>query len=774
MAFEHTVSLHSEEEWLIRQASYDHKLNQYHETIFTLSNGYMGTRGSLEEGSEHDHPGNFIAGVFDKSEANVKELVNTPNWLGAGVYLDGKPIGADNCEIVEFQRALDMKKGLLFRCSVLKDAGGRITAIETCRLVSRSNIHRAGMEIHITPVNYSGTITVESSVEGGVINIQAVPRLEIKHLQAVENTGLNPRGCYLQMATRDDGTNIGIGMHTLIKNSDGSQPLKSRTVVSKGEYMAEKLEIEAMAGKSIKLHKLVCTFTSRNISIDKLLETVNKELDCFIDDTFENELFRHVEAYEKLWNVADIQIAGDDSANKALRFNIFHLMSMANKEDPYVSLAAKGLHGEGYKGHVFWDTEIFMLPFFVFAYPEAARALMAYRYNMLEGARAKALQNGFKGAQFPWESADSGCEECPDQAIDFSGEIIDVLTAKMEHHITADVAYALCHYYSATGDIEFMSNCGLEMMICTARFWASRCEYCRGKDRYEINDVIGPDEFHEGVDNNAYTNYMAKWNMKKAVELLGFFRENHKEIYCNVASKLQISETEIRGWNEVADKLYTPFDRKTKLIEQFEGYFNKKDCIISRHDENNMPLWPENADLLNLSGTSLVKQADVVLLLMLLREEFDVESIKTNYEYYDKRTMQKSSLSPGIYSITGLMSGDATKAYAYFLRTANTDLMDNQGNTAHGIHAAALGGTWQGAVFGFAGVHIDKGGYLSINPQLPKEWNEIGFKLFWKGNIIQVRAGRKYTDIQILDGEADELPVKLNGRLIKMKKHIAK
>ncbi|MCX7709205.1 MAG: glycoside hydrolase family 65 protein [Clostridia bacterium] len=762
MKFEYISSILSEEEWLIHQEGYDNQLNQRYETLFTLSNGYKGTRGSLEEGSKFDHPGNYVAGIFDQSEANAKELVNTQHWHGIRLLAEGELLHPDHCKVLEFRRVLDMKKGLLARRTVLKDSKGRETLIEGLRYLSRSNVHRAAIVYCITPLNYSGTLIIASGVNGQVFNTQTIPKLDIRHLDIIQSTGLHEKGCYLETATRDADIRIGIGSAIIV-----NEGIERKGIDAGEDCISETIELNIDEGKMIEVSKHVCTYTSRDSEKSKLKEIVEKDLKTFTHEGFYPEMERHAEAYAKLWKTSDIRIDGDAAANKALRFNIFHLMSVANEHDPKISLGAKGLHGEGYKGHVFWDTEIFMLPFFIYSHPRAAKALLTYRYHGLEGAREKAARNGFKGAQYPWESADTAEEECPDWAIDFSGEVIKVLTGEMEHHITADVAYAFYQYFRATDDQDFMKAYGLEVMIETARFWVSRCDYSKDKNCYEIKDVIGPDEFHEGVDNNAYTNYMARWNIQKAIELVKCFKERYRSDYNRIAEKTKLADEEIESWSQIEARIYTPFDKETKRIEQFDGYFNRKDYKIRAYDENDMPVWPEGADLFNLGKTQLVKQADVVLLTMLLREDLDEETIRINYEYYNQRTMHKSSLSPAVYAVAGLAAGDPSKAYPYFKRAVYTDLLDNQGNTSHGLHAAAAGGTWQSVVFGFAGMHVDKEGYLCFSPQLPEGWKELSFKTYWKGRILNISISKRHVNVRPEENSDQELIIKIHGKIAK-------
>lgn len=766
MFLEDVNNLISDDKWLIFQNEYNTEVNPRYETLFTLTNGYMGVRGTFEEGSEGERSGNFIAGIFDKSDAQVREIVNAQNWLRIKLYVEGEELSLDKCQLIEFKRILDMKKGILFRSMLIKDSKDRITRIEGYRFISRSDLHRSAIKLFVTPVNYSGVVGIESIIDGTVLNSADSPKHRVKHLKVADNSSLNKSGVYLETATIDDDIRIATGSAVRLyhyEDKEKNNIAKFKRFLPLGEMSIEYFEFDGTENKTVVIDKFIITYTSRDVKKGLLKSTVEKELFAFAQEGIDKELQRHIEVYEELWSVADINIEGDEEADKALRFNIFHLMSSVNENDPMVSIAAKALHGEGYKGHVFWDTEIFMLPFFIYVHPKAAKTLLMYRYNMLDAARKNAALNGYKGAQYPWESADTGEEETPKWGFDYMGNPVRIWTGDLEHHITADIAFAVWEYFRATEDIEFMLNYGAEIIFETARFWVSRCEYVKELDRYEINNVIGPDEFHEHVDNNAYTNYLAKWNIKKGLELINMLKEKYPEHYHAISNKICLTNEEMEKWKEVEEKIYIPYDKDKKLIEQFEGYFDKKDYVIDKFDENNMPIWPEGVDITKLGDTQLIKQADVVMLMLLLGEEFDEETKRINYEYYEKRTMHKSSLGPSMYAIMGLKVGDHKNAYQSFIRSANVDLVDNQGNTKEGLHAASAGGTWQVAVFGFGGMEIDKEGALNINSWLPEKWDKLSYKVFWKGNLIEVIVTKQEVTVKKLKGKGN-IKVKVKGK----------
>lgn len=764
-------NLISDDPWIIEQNQYNEKDNLVYETNFALTNGYMCIRGSHEEGTRNSLPCTYLAGIFDKSEAFMMELSNTPNFIPLKLYVERNLIGIEDCEILEFKRILDMKKGILFKRFKLKDNEGRETLIEEYRFVSMKNLHRASSRFYVTPLNYSGIMEMEQIIDGTVLNFKDFPRFRVKHTETLEVSNLNKRGCYIECKTRDRGYHIGTGSVVRVHNtSDNKNLIKSKRYSTFGEVSLEFSDFDVKENETIVIDRYSSIYTERDVPKDCVKSSVDKEISDFIEIGIENELASHIKKYEEMWYVANIKINGDELIDKALKFNIFHLMSTANKHDNTVSLGAKLLHGEEYGGHAYWDTEIFMLPFFIFTSPDTARTLLEYRYNLLPMALKNAIGSGYSGAKYPWESADDGTEQCPDWTIEPDGSCYRCMVATYEHHVTADIAFGIYNYFNLSNDIAFMLKYGAEILLQTARFWVSRCNYNESLDRYEILDVTGPDEWHEPVDNNCYTNYLAKWNIEKGFEMLDMLKDNHYREYEDITNRICILDEELEQWHDVYDKLYIPFNKEDKLMEQFEGYFKLPDFTIKEYNKNDMPIIPKEAQDMGLRQTSINKQADVVMLMFLLPEEFDDEIKKINYEYYEKRTSHRSSLSPSIFSIMGLKIGDHSMAYKYLKRSALVDLHDNQGNTREGFHAASSGGTWQSVMFGFAGMGVDKDGMLYFKPWLPEHWDSIEFKIYFRESLLKFKINMTSIEGTILDGPVDSLDIKYNDKKIVISK----
>ena len=450
-------------------------------------------------------------------------------------------------------------------------------------------------------------------------------------------------------------------------------------------------------------------------------------------------LARHRRAWRDRWFDADVFVRGDALAQRDLRFATYHLIIAGDPESDRASIGARALTGPGYRGHVFWDTEVFCLPFYIWTHPETARALLAYRFRTLPAAKAKAARLGYSGALYAWESADTGEETTPEWVSLPDGSRLQVLTGLQEHHIAADVAWAVWRYWQVTGDDAFLAAMGAEMVLETARFWASRTTVDTA-GAHHICEVIGPDEYHEGVDDNAFTNVLARWNLRAADTLCDRFPD--------VAARLGVSAGERERWEEVAAGLVVLFDPDTRLYEQFAGFFDRED--VRAVDLAPRPFTGEMVvGVDRLRTTQVVKQSDVLMLGVLLPEEVDPETQEANYRYYEPRTSHGSSLSPAMHALVAARVGDLDDALSYFHLAGGVDLDNRMGNAADGVHIATMGGLWQAAVFGFGGVRAD-GDAVRIDPRLPGAWEGLTFSIRWRGARIgvDVRADALELDVE--------------------------
>ncbi len=738
----------SEENWIISEEGFEQDKRKFWETIYTLGNGYLGSRGVLEESFENGYPGTYLAGIYDQTVGQPFEIVNTPNPLRIEIYINGVRLSVNDMKVVEHRRVLDLKKAVLHRRTVFQNDQGRY-GYESARFFSLKDFHAAVMVFSLKPLDCDAEITVKRVIDGTTENaVQAIGD-PIKHYSVRDCSFNNPGGVlYLEAETINSGQSIGLAAD-LEFSGRGTRP-EAKWDVSRGEEtISRECSFKAAKGKKYTFTSFITIYSSRDRkhSIKKscldLLGTIKGKGAAALFKT-------HCSAWGKRWADSDLSIDCQDFLQNNVRLNIYHLLIAVPPVDLDVSILAKTLSGEWYKGHVFWDTEIFVLPFFIFTQPELARNLLLYRYRRLNQARAKARENGYKGAWWPWESAESGDDETPETWVNFDGTVIPVHVSKREIHISGDIIYGVVLYYQATSDMDFMLRYGAEMVFETARFWAARVNYNSEKNYYEIKNVIGPNEFQECVDNNFYTNYMARWNLRYAAELYGLLAREHPLRLNRMAKKIELKEKEIRSWKDISEKIII-LTNQDGLIEEFEGYFNKKEFLIQEWDENAMPVWPASLDLAGVKDTQLIKQADVILLLQLFANEFDSRVKKVNYDFYEKRTTHKSSLSLPSYVITALELGNLKESYKHFIQAVRADYGDLYGNTELGMHAAALGGAWQIAGYGFAGLKI-KDEILSLNPVLPGEVSGIQLNFWFRNALFElkvVNAGEKL-EVEVL------------------------
>jgi trehalose/maltose hydrolase-like predicted phosphorylase len=445
------------------------------------------------------------------------------------------------------------------------------------------------------------------------------------------------------------------------------------------------------------------------------------------EDDPDNLFAAHILAWENRWQAAEAAVFGDENAQLALRFAVYSLISAANPDDPTISVGARALTGDAYHGHIFWDTEIYLLPFYTVTWPEAAEAMLRYRSTSLPAARAKAASLGYRGALFAWESTDTGEETTPESVIDPKGRVVPVLNGKYEQHISADVAYAVWQYWLATDDANFLLDVGAEIILETARFWASRGTV-EADGRYHIRGVIGPDEYHEGVDDNAYTNLMARWNIARGIEVAGILALRWPDRWRTLQTRLDLSAAELEQWQDAARRMYI-HQNADGIFEQFDGYFQHDPIDFAQFPDRSLPI-DVQLGREQTQRSQVLKQADVVMALALLWDEFDPAILERNFRYYEARTAHGSSLSPSIHAQVAARLGDTVLGLRYFQHAADIDIADSTRSEAQGIHIATQGGLWQAAVLGFAGVDIRADG-LHLDPHLPETWSELNCALHW-------------------------------------------
>ncbi len=714
--------------WLLVEEGFTLAREHEVESLFAIGNGYVGNRGSLAEGSPLSAPGTFVAGVFELGEKPnaVPGLFVLPDWTGIRAWVHGCPLSMEQGEILEHRRVLDLQAGLLWREWRHRDPNGRITRVVGFRLASLADRHLLVQSVVFTPENYGGEVRLETCIELAPGVLSYTPSEEYKARRNATRPNVLP------LALRSPGRDIIVAFGAASQLITAGKDAGTRDMEIAERRITERFSVDVEIGADYRLDRLVAIYTSRDAGepAESALAHVNR----YFPGGMQPAVAAHTAAWKARWRDAEVQIEGDEPMQKALHFAEYHLISCANPEDDRVSIGARALTGEAYKGHVFWDTEIYMVPFYSFTHPPSARALLTYRYHTLERARERARSHGYRGALYPWESADTGEETTPSFVIAPGGEVIAVRNGDLENHITCDVAFAVWQYWKATDDDDFFLRAGAEILVETARFWASRGRV-EADGFYHIRHVIGPDEYHEDVDDNAYTNIMAAWNMRCGVETLQLLARRWPERWNELKSRLGITDEETRSWTHLAGVTCTGFDRDTLLFEQFHGYFQREEVDLRAYEPRNAAM-----DVIlghdRIQQTNVVKQADVVMAIYLLWEQFPATVREANVRYYEPRTGHGSSLSPSIHALVAARLNDMPLAERYVRQAAEIDLGNNMGNAAGGVHAAAIGGLWQAVVFGFAGIEVRDDG-LALGPHLLPHWRRLSFPMQFRGNKLR-------------------------------------
>jgi trehalose/maltose hydrolase-like predicted phosphorylase len=713
------------ESWIVSEDTFDSKKQHHKETMFTIGNGYLSTRGAFEEGFPGDSRATFIHGVFDEVPVVFTELANATDWLPISIYFNGERFSQDTGTVDSYQRILDLRSGLLTRRLHWRSNSGLAATLVFERFASLADEHLLYVRCQVLP-EFSGTIEFRAGLNGNMHNEGFVHWLW-------QAQGQDSETVYLHSRTRKSGIDLAAAMH--ISNISGKELERANWDVDNSPTIM--LKLEALPGKPVSLEKHVAVFTSRDVESTQVIPTAVKH--AKESASWNTALEANNLAWKTEWERTDVVIEGDDEAQVSIRFNLYQLLIAAPRHDDRVNIGAKTLSGFGYRGHAFWDTEIFMLPVFIYTAPHIAKNLLNYRYRNLPGARRKAQGNGFEGAQFPWESADTGDEVTPTWVPHYADrtKLIRIWTGDIEIHISADIAHAAYQYWQSTGENDWFIEKGAELILDTAKFWGSSAFWNQESNRYEYNDVIGPDEYHEHVDNNAYTNRLAQWNLQTAFEVLTWLKQQAPEKANELVKDLDLNDERLKKWQDVIEKIYLHIE-PSGLIEQFEGFYQRKYIDLAAME----PRTKSVQELFGIEGcneTQVLKQPDVLMLQYLLRDHYSDESVRVNYDHYMPRTDHTygSSLGPSIMAIMACDIGKPDDAYEHFIRAVRADLRDVRGNAGDGTHAASAGGSWQAVVFGFGGLRITKDGWTT-NPRLPKHWKRLTFNFFHHGKIHKV------------------------------------
>ncbi len=781
-------------EWILEYDGFDPEQERLREALCTLGNGYFATRGAAAEAtaSTVHYPATYLAGGFNRLITDIagrpivnEDLVNFPNWL----HLTFKPEGGEwfnllAVEILSYRQELHLKNGLLNRDIRFRDKQGNIFTLSTRRLVHMADPHLAAMETAISSENWSGKMRIKSELDGSVINagVDRYKQLNSKHLETLNLGKAGDDSVYLVVRTVQSRIEMAQAARTRMF-LNGKRMTPEIHSYEEKEVVGQELEFDLAKGKTFKVEKIVSLYTCRDAAISECSLAAQEAVSRA--GRFTELLDSHTRAWHSLWRRYDVEVRAKDQAQLVLRLHIFHLLQTISPHTIGldVGVPARGLHGEAYRGHIFWD-EMFMFFFYSLRIPEVTRSLLLYRYRRLDAARAGAKEAGYEGAMYPWQSGSDGSEETQKVHLNpISGRWIDD-HSRLQRHVNIAIVYNVWQYYQASGDMEFLVYYGAEMMLEIARFWASIATYNKKTKRYEIKGVMGPDEYHEkypnsekgGLNNNAYTNVMAVWVLERAIEVLDLLDEERRS---ELFEELNLKKEEIQRWKDITCKMTVPF-HGDGIISQFEGYdqLEEFDWDRYRHKYGDIERLDRILEAENDSANryKVSKQADVLMLFYLFSAEelgellvhlgyrFEYDTIPSNVEYYLRRTSHGSSLSRLVNSWV-LARSDRPGAWPLFIELLRSDINDIQhGTTPEGIHTGAMAGTVDLIQRCFTGIET-RGDVLWLNPRLPKGLNSLTLNIHYREHLLGLHVTRTSARISTEPSTRKSIRIGITGEI---------
>lgn len=763
--------------FLLSYDGFDPAAEGLREALTSTGNGYLCTRGTAEwEDADGVHyPGTYAHGGYNRETTILggrpvlnEDLVNLPNWLVLEMRIDGEDaIRIADVELLGYRHEYDVRTATVWRRLRFRDRAGRTTALDSRRFVSMADPHHAGIEWMLTPEDWSGHLEIISALDARVSNgnVARYQQLEGRHLNPVSPRTFGPEVIALKVETRQSNLYISQATRTRVFR-DGTEVPADRLLYQMEDYIQQVLAFDVRRGEATRVEKMVAFYTSRDPAVSDSLVRAARSAARHSD--LPASFGRHSAAWDELWRACDIRVSGDDQVQLLLRLHIAHLLQVCSwhTADLDAGMPARGLNGEAYRGHVFWD-EMYAFGFFNFRLPEVSRGLLMYRYRRIGEARAAARDAGFRGAMFPWQSGSEGIEETQRVHLNpLSGRWEPDLSHN-QRHVNASIFFSIWKYFQATGDYAFVERYGAEMMLEIARFWASIAHFNPDSERYEIHGVMGPDEFHEkypgapvgGLRNNAYTNVMVAWLCDIAGKLLSLLPGSTAE---GLRARLGVGDDELLAWQDMSRRMFVPF-HGDGIISQFEGYddLEELDWDAYRAKYGNIQRLDR---ILRAEGDDpnrykIAKQADTVMLFFLLSQEelrevferlrydYRPDTVARNVAYYDQRTSHGSTLS--FVTHAGVLAGiDPESSWDRFLVALRSDVDDIQGGTTkEGIHLGVMAGTLDVVQRCYAGTHV-RDGALRFAPVLPRGLGEVSFPLQFREVPIEVTlsAGRLTLD----------------------------
>jgi maltose phosphorylase len=738
------------DEWNIVENGFHEAHNEITESLMSLGNGRMGQRGNFEETfTGKTLPGNYVAGVYFPDKTRVgwwkngypnyfAKVLNACNWIGIDIKIGEEVLDLNTCLVEDFRRVLNMKEGVLERVATAVLPSGKKVRITSKRFCSMVDDQAGAIRYSVTPLNFSDHFTITPYLDGTISNRDS--NYDETFWNEIHRETSFSEG-YLVMETKENPYGVELfqvatGMAFDIRINDLKTDYQSLPV-RREKYVAGTVNIEVSEGKELVVYKYGVNLSSANYPTNTILESAKSYLGNVYKKGFEKLLEEHIEAWADKWERNDITIAGDVAAQQGIRFNIFHLGQTYTGQDERLNIGPKGFTGEKYGGSTYWDTEAYCIPFYLAtADSKVARNLLVYRHKHLQKAIENAEKLGFTNGAALYPMVTMNGEECHNEwEITFE-----------EIHRNGAIAYAIWDYVRYTGDESYLEQYGLEVLIGIARFWKQRVNWSADKGKYVMLGVTGPNEYENNVNNNWYTNYIARWTLQYTLDVIGkLWTTNSPRLNEIILATNFNLNGEMADWKHVVDHMYFPYDEAKRVYLQQQGFLDKELLTVSdiadHRPINQKWSWDR------ILRSCFIKQADVLQGLYLFEDDFTADDIQRNFEFYEPMTVHESSLSPCVHAILAAKLGLKEKAYEMYVRTARLDLDDYNNDTEDGLHITSMAGTWMSVVKGFAGQRV-KDGFLHLNPYLPAEWESYSFRIGFQDALLHVEVNRDSVLIQ--------------------------
>ena len=739
------------DEWCIIEEGFKPENHRASESIFSLGNGNMGQRAMFEEHySGETLQGTYVAGVYYPDKTRVgwwkngypeyfAKVLNAPTWINIDVKINGEMLDLAKCEVSDFVRTLNMKEGVLERSFIATMTNGNKVKVEAKRFLSIVTSEVGVIRYSVTPLNFDGKISFTPYIDADVMNEDS--NYDEKFWDVLIAKAMNGEG-YITSRTKKLDFHVCMGMKYDVYK-DGQKLEMNPVIKEEAKKVANKVEFEVEQDEELTIYKYAAVLSSLNHSKIDISSDAQSVVSAAHAKGYGALLEEHINAWAEKWTNSDIVIEGDVAAQQAIRFNIFQLNQTYTGEDERLNIGPKGFTGEKYGGSTYWDTEAYCVPFYLStSKPEVTRNLLIYRHKQLQKAIENAEKLGFTNGAALYPMVTMNGEECHNEwEITFE-----------EIHRNGAIAFAIYNYIRHTDDKKYLEEYGLDVLIGIARFWSQRVSYSRAKKKYVMLGVTGPNEYENNINNNWYTNTIAVWCMKYTQEAMAHVKETNPARYSEIMKNLKFDfDAETAKWNDIIENMYYPIDEETGVYLQQEGYMDKEQILASELDPAIRPInqhWSWDRIL----RSCFIKQADVLQGIYLFEDEYDVETIRKNYDFYEPRTLHESSLSPCIHSILAAKIGDEERAYDLYLRTSRLDLDDYNKEVHEGLHITSMAGTWMSIVEGFGGMRVVNG-QLVLNPMLPKVWKSYSFKVRFRGNLLNVRISEEGVGVINEEGE---------------------